>query len=123
VAILSDTGSRPEPRSVNDLLLVYLAVLFAPGIGVAANPRWAAIAVWALWAFPVSLVAVMITSLGEPPPDHPYADPAWPGTAIFWLVLAINAGIMIAVPVVRSLHRSPSAPRGPRVPAARIHRG
>jgi len=121
VTILSGTGSRPETHAVHDMLLVYLAVLFVPGIGVVAHPRWAAVAIWALWAFPVSLVA-LITRLGEPPRDHPHPDPSWPGTAIFWLMLAINAGIMIAVPLVRSRHRSPASPRSSWVPAARVHR-
>lgn len=120
VTILSDSGPRPEHPDVNGMLIVYVAVLVLPGLAVALRPRWSGIALWAMWPVPVSLFALFVTHIGEPPRDHPHPDPAWPGTAILWLLLAIHAGIMVVVPVVRGTHAIRSG-REPPVPVARVH--
>jgi hypothetical protein len=112
VTILSDTGPRPESPRGNDLLLLYLAVLSAPGVVVALRPHRWLIAFWAVWVPPVAVCGVFLAFGGESPLDHPHPDPAWPGIAILWLSLAVHAGILIVLPVVRAIHRSPT-PTGP----------
>ncbi|HEX3763817.1 MAG TPA: hypothetical protein VHW23_34210 [Kofleriaceae bacterium] len=120
VTIVSDHGSRLESADDAELLRIYLAVLLGPGIGAALWPRWWITAFWAVWVVPVALLALFVTFLGEAPRDHPHPDPAWPGNAIFWLLLVIHATILIVIPVVRRTHQTPP-PSRPSVPVAKVH--
>ncbi len=107
-----------------DSLAIFLLLLFAPSIAVLRRPSSPLIMIWVLWAFPCTLLALLV-AVG--PGENLYSSneflwPLWPARIAYSLIAAILFGIFLVVPAVRRTHRSPPLQRRSRLPAARIHR-
>ncbi len=95
-------------------LLVFLVVLFMPGLAVAWRPRMTQILLWIMSAIPITMLSGLLW-IGEP---WSRGVPAWPTVVIISLVAVIHVLMLVALPLFRATHKSP--PLQGKLPAARV---
>jgi len=108
--------------SGGDALTMYLLALLLPGSVAMRQPRWPQLLLWILWAFPCTLLALLVEI--EPFRRAVHIELLWPACVVYALVAVSWLVLLVVIPVVRMTHRSPPLRLRRRVhlPPARIWR-
>ncbi|HEY5952088.1 MAG TPA: hypothetical protein VIV40_41610 [Kofleriaceae bacterium] len=106
-------------RAGSDELTVFVVLLLAPAGWVYRKPRWPQLVMWIMWLVTWLMLATVMMIGDEP---HEMIRPFWVRAAMTLALSLIGCVVVIVMPLVRNLHKSPPLPRPTRLPSARVLR-